>query len=282
MVASQALGEKLSSALDENVDGCADSCLTQCGDGTCGKKYGENCSNCPTDCGACAGNCCETHLNVGCEEPAINACVCATAPACCALTWYDECSVLAEACGATCEPPKPSPCCDHQSVQPGCDLDPICETCVCDALPYCCIVAWDEACTQCGAGNGCGQSGLSCESTCGCTQGPLEPLDCCTDKSTAGCSDAECEDCVCALEPACCEVAWDGPCDLAAAGLCNDTCGCFPSDGSCCKDNGSAGCSELGCQGCVCGLDPYCCDTTWDFVCSEIAQGLPVCSVSCS
>ena len=42
MVASQALGEKLSSALDENVDGCADSCLTQCGDGTCGKKYGEN------------------------------------------------------------------------------------------------------------------------------------------------------------------------------------------------------------------------------------------------
>lgn len=55
--------------------------------------------------------------------------------------------------------------------------------------------------------------------------------------------------------------------------------------GSCCAIGVSPGCQDLTCQGCVCNFDSYCCDTKWDYQCSQEAQGvnygLGSCTCSC-
>lgn len=55
--------------------------------------------------------------------------------------------------------------------------------------------------------------------------------------------------------------------------------------GSCCAIGVSPGCQDTTCQGCVCNFDSYCCDTKWDYQCSQEAQGvnygLGSCTCSC-
>ena len=41
--------------------------------------------------------------------------------------------------------------------------------------------------------------------------------------------------------------------------------------GNCFSPGTTPGCDDLGCCSQVCDLDPYCCDTTWDFQCASIA-----------
>ncbi len=48
--------------------------------------------------------CCDPHQQEGCEEAAVEECVCAALPQCCVFSWDEECADLAQArCEATCE-----------------------------------------------------------------------------------------------------------------------------------------------------------------------------------
>jgi len=49
--------------------------------------------------------------------------------------------------------------------------------------------------------------------------------DCCASYRTPGCSDVDCCNTVCAVDPFCCTVAWDGICAGEAASLCGKLCG---------------------------------------------------------
>jgi hypothetical protein len=45
-----------------------------------------------------------------------------------------------------------------------------------------------------------------------------------------------------------------------------------PLSGACCETSTEPGCPETPfCEACVCGLDSFCCDSGWDFVCALIA-----------
>ncbi len=49
---------------------------------------------------------------------------------------------------------------------------------------------------------------------------------------------------------------------------------CRPGTGNCFFDNGTPGCEDSDTCGLVCGYDLFCCDTEWDSVCAELADGL--------
>ena len=272
-----ALGQPLNPQVDADGDQCIDACAgAVCGDGTCDAELGEACHSCPSDCGICEGSCCDPHPSGGCDNAKVTSCVCNSMPECCTGEWNEECVAFADSCGAFCPVTEgPGNCCSIEFGAVGCAADSGCETCVCDALPYCCAVAWDEQCIQCAAGQGCGiNTTTSCKSECGCDP-VLEPTNlCCEDKLSPGCGSEVCEDCVCAYEPACCDVAWDGPCDVIASGLCNESCGCFPKSGSCCEGNGSPGCADLGCELCICETAPECCTGEFTEDCAFLAAGL--------
>lgn len=49
-------------------------------------------------------SCCDPHQGAGCEEAAVELCVCEALPQCCVFSWEPECAALAQArCEATCE-----------------------------------------------------------------------------------------------------------------------------------------------------------------------------------
>lgn len=86
---------------------CGGSCAPpgpSCGDGSCSTT--EDCETCPTDCGACPpppGSCCEPGAGVGCDEPAVQTCVCAFDPYCCSTMWDSQCVQEARtSCDPTC------------------------------------------------------------------------------------------------------------------------------------------------------------------------------------
>ncbi|MBL8972428.1 MAG: hypothetical protein JNK56_17710 [Myxococcales bacterium] len=59
---------------------------------------------------------------------------------------------------------------------------------------------------------------------------------------------------------------------LSCSGTCDSisTAGC--SSGNCCITGGAGACSAIGIKNCVCGLDPYCCNTKWDSFCVSEAK----------
>ena len=70
---------------------------------------------------------------------------------------------------SACSEPTPEACCEVQEGIQGCVANPACQTCVCDADPYCCDQSWDGACanrandgSQCGGPQDCG----CCEPQC--------------------------------------------------------------------------------------------------------------------
>ena len=51
---------------------------------------------------------------------------------------------------------------------------------------------------------------------------------------------------------------------------------CLSGSGSaegCCEAHQDTGCANPVCQECVCGADPFCCDTQWDNLCADAADG---------
>ena len=131
--------------------GCANcGTLLDCGDGNCGEDGGENCVNCPGDCGDCKGSCCTAHDNFGCAEQTVQTCVCAATPSCCTQQWDEACAAKSDECGS-CN----GACCQTNDT-PGCDSEPV-EACVCGEDPYCCVFEWDLICVSEIATFGCGE-----------------------------------------------------------------------------------------------------------------------------
>ena len=119
------------------------------------------------------GACDATHSGTGCADEAVESCVCAAFPHCCAIGWDTDCVKQAVnycAPPATHEPPPPTtdpappstppasdppvyegpkgtlgPCCEANADAAGCD-EPVTEQCVCDLLGECCTARWDERC----------------------------------------------------------------------------------------------------------------------------------------
>lgn len=101
--------------------------------------------------------------------------------------------------------------------------------------------------------------------------------DCCADNNTPGCEDPAVEACVCGMDAYCCDTEWDDICAGLAAGDCE---ACGPPNEDCCTVQASPGCTDMGIQTCVCGQDPYCCNTQWDAVCVGLV-GTTLCGASC-
>lgn len=152
------------------------------------------------------GDCCEDNNSPGCEEPAVEACVCGMDSYCCETEWDDLCAgIAADDCDACVVEPPNEDCCTAQE-SPGC-TDPVVETCVCANDAYCCDTQWDTTCV--------GRVGSDlCAPSC-------DPDDadgpCCEDNGTAGCEINAVESCVCAEDPFCCDTFWDAMCVEAIA-----------------------------------------------------------------
>ena len=139
----------------------------------------------------------------------------------------------------------------------GCD-DVDCCTAVCDLLPDCCDVAWDAGCVT------------AAYSTCGGCGDPLAG-DCCTAHAGTGCADQPCCEAICAVDVACCAVAWDAGCAAAAKDLPLCACPVCPAEGDCFQVHATPGCDQARCCDTVCTADPACCDVGWDADCVQLA-----------
>ena len=104
---------------------------------------------------AAAEDCCVTG-DAGCTDVVVESCVCDADQYCCNNSWDSICvaEVASLGCG-TCE--SDVPCCSA-SGEAGCENSGT-ESCVCDADPYCCNVAWDSLCVQEVESLGCGSCG---------------------------------------------------------------------------------------------------------------------------
>lgn len=114
---------------------------------------------------------------------------------------------------------------------------------------------------------------VNCPADCGTCSG-----DCCTSNGTIGCDALGCQDCVCTLDPFCCNTNWDSVCAAEAAVDCVEACpqcaDCgSPGTGNCLEfgGNGSPYCEDEECCEQVCAGDPFCCDSEWDALCANDA-----------
>ena len=145
----------------------------------------------------------------------------------------------------------------------------------------------DQAPSGCSCSASCVNEGACCDDYWAlCAESPYQGSGaCCSSTASAGCEDnASCETCVCEDDPYCCEQSWDSVCANQAANGCSSVCGCASQ---CCTESpsDSAGCVVDACEACVCGIDSYCCDYKWDYICADKAadtcDGACQCSATC-
>lgn len=190
-----------------------------------------------------ARGCCEAHPSAGCDETTVEACVCEMDAVCCTFEWDDNCVDTARnRCEATCTPDAV----DDSGGDDGVDgMDGMADT--------------GPAATSDTDDGGDGMDGGGSDA-------------CCMPVRQPGCSDGALEDCVCAADPYCCQMAWDFMCVMAA----NQACGadCNPGGGStaCCDLHMMPGCDDMMVENCVCDLDPFCCNQAWDEQCVDEAD----------
>ncbi|NUN16160.1 MAG: hypothetical protein HUU55_21240 [Myxococcales bacterium] len=123
------------------------------------------------------------------------------------------------------------------------DCPDCCQVCVCVGDPFCRKAAWDGLCVS--------RAKTGCVSSCTCSE-TIPSGECCTASGGKGCSDPVCQDCVCADDPYCYDVAWDGLCIYETTHLCGENWGCvLANHGNCCESHVSPGCENPGCEGCV-------------------------------
>jgi hypothetical protein len=234
-------------------------------------------------CGEGAGDCFIANGTPGCDDIECCQAVCAIDAFCCDVSWDQLC---ADQAIITCDS-DPSACCF---------ADGTCEFIV----PADCVNAGG---TPQGSGTTC--ESVVCIPICGEGAG-----DCFVNNGTPGCDDVECCLAVCAQDPFCCDVSWDGICADEALITCDSepSACCFP-DGTCqeitpadcvnsggtpqgsgtlCKgvvcipicgegagdcfvDNGTPGCDDVDCCNAVCAQDAFCCDVAWDAICADTA-----------
>jgi hypothetical protein len=133
--------------------------------------------------------------------------------------------------------------------------------CVGAADPYCNDTAWDSICVGEVTSLGCGSCPAPVEHSC-CSAGG------------AGCSDNVIEAAVCAaggsdgagaVDPFCCNVAWDAWCVNGVNALADNV--ALPCGSTCCSAHGTAGCDTPSVQACVGAVDPFCVNNYWDSLC---------------
>jgi hypothetical protein len=117
---------------------------------------------------------------------------------------------------------------------------------VCSEDPFSCDNTWDGICASsaselCDSGP---PTGACCFPDGSCVQSTA--ADCQGDYQGDG---TDCASTECPIAPTC------------------------PGDGDCCDPagNGTPGCNDAACCELICGLDPFCCDTSWDGVCAGAA-----------
>ncbi|MFY0534373.1 hypothetical protein [Nannocystis pusilla] len=94
---------------------------------------------------------------------------------------------------------------------------------------------------------------------------PVEAA-CCEEHDSPSCDDAAVSACVCAEDPFCCSVEWDGLCVSEVETLGCGTCG-GPGGTGCCEEHDSPSCDDAAVSECVCAEDPFCCEFGWDGQC---------------
>ncbi len=102
-------------------------------------------------CSACGegGNetCFDNHASPSCNDPACCDLVCTIDPACCVSQWDEGCVALAlSQCTTTCGHPN-NGACGVAHASPSCSNELCCQT-VCEMLPRCCEVMWDQDCVD--------------------------------------------------------------------------------------------------------------------------------------
>jgi hypothetical protein len=235
-----------------------------------GQYQGDNTScevqGCPVLCPPSENNCFESAGTPGCSDAECCAAVCAVDPFCCEIAWDSICAGEAQAiCGDAACDPDAGPCGVPHGT-PGCS-DVICCKKVCLIDPFCCDVQWDSICVQEAIDKGCVEA-----ATCppGANNNCFNPQD-----SSPGCNDVECCNAVCAVDPFCCETAWDSICAQEAQAMCgNAACG-PPNPASCFVPHPTPGCNDAICCKKICLIDPFCCDVQWDSIC--VNEALQLC-----
>lgn len=90
-----------------------------------------------------------------------------------------------------------------------------------------------------------------------------------------GCSNTDCCETVCSIDPFCCTNSWDGLCKDQANALCG---GCGSADGgSCFCSHSNVGCDDSSCCRVVCEIDAFCCSVSWDSICANEANQMCGC-----
>ncbi len=221
-------------------------------------------------------DCCTAHPTPGCFDFTCETCVCDFDAFCCSGEWDEFCVGHTEAiCEASCVCPVQGACCDGATCMDATDLTcafeffPLesCATFSCPSASGACCddgVCFDTIAAGC---FGIFFEGQLCENTfC-----PLDSGDCCVAHEGVGCQDQGCENCVCGLDSFCCDVEWDGVCVDQAQDDCPLDCTCVnPND--CCADNETPGCNNPVCESCVCAIDDFCCEDSWDATCVNIGK----------
>ena len=103
------------------------------------------------------GDCCMPGMGPGCNDLAVQSCVCEAAPSCCTDVWSDACAALVEPLGcSTCADLDTGCCAVHDT--PSCDDQAVAD-CVCMLDDFCCNVEWDGICVDEVEQFGCGMCG---------------------------------------------------------------------------------------------------------------------------
>lgn len=224
-------------------------------DTTCANQANELCVTCGGGgCGAPdAGSCCESNGTPFCDNAECCEAVCAVDPFCCNTSWDSACATnainLCVTCGGgSCGAPDSGECCQANGT-PFCNDPECCET-VCAVDPFCCNNTWDDLCAE-NAGNLC----VDCFS-CGST----DAGSCCEANGTPYCDNAACCEAVCAVDPFCCDTAWDTACANNAAANCGTLCvtACeadINNDGVVNTEDLGLLLGEFGCAGAACSAD---------------------------
>lgn len=197
----------------------------------------------PSDTGSVDGPCCAASGQPGCaEDPGIAECVCEVDRFCCESVWDDVCAekVVSLGCGicdpgpstvtvttspttsdvTTGEPPDNVGACCTEHPETGCEL-PAISDCVCAAEPSCCNDEWHQGCVDAVDAYGCGVCPPDPSDTTDPDTGipPDNTESCCSTHASTGCEYEAIADCVCAENPACCDIAWDEECIDAVGAL---------------------------------------------------------------
>ncbi len=159
------------------------------------------------------GGCCEVHGGSGCDEFAVQECVCDVNEGCCDTEWTQDCVDLVDllGCGSGCGADLDQ-CC---SVGGPCEIQFL-EDCVCLTNPVECCDGWSFLCV------------LHATNDCYLEVCDVPSNNCCFPNKLKGpgCSDIDVAYCVCVESgaPECCTGTWDQSCVDVAMAFCEPGC----------------------------------------------------------